>query len=312
MRSAASSTPVASAGQPPSVVAPALAATASSVCARCSTTSAMLQPAAPDGDRHASSSSAARMRSSRSSSAARSSKTSMPPMMPVRAVPGARSGEAVTSVGPREPSERWRVPRRRAPDEPRSTPLQGCGCNQARPRRLPGCGARPDPAGAEGSPPVGHPCPPRPRGLHAEERPQVHAGLGADRAPVGGDVPSGRGLRPLQRPPHPPLVRQPAGRRVPPHARPGERPRPHDAPRARPRPARGGRVPDGGRRRPPRPPGAGRRRPGGRGQDERRQGRARHRAHRARRPDGRRGRRHPGHRGRAPSASIPSWPRRRS
>ncbi len=59
----------------------ALATTPSSDCARWSTTSATVHPAAPDSDRHSASLSPLRMASSRSSSAARSSKTVTPETM---------------------------------------------------------------------------------------------------------------------------------------------------------------------------------------------------------------------------------------
>src|SRR5215472_828700 len=60
------------------VLAPvALATTASSLCARCRTTSLTVQPSAPDGAVHCRSSRPERMPSSRSSSASRSSKIAM-------------------------------------------------------------------------------------------------------------------------------------------------------------------------------------------------------------------------------------------
>ena len=92
---------------------------------------------------------------------------------------------------------------------------------------------------------VGDPGPPGAGGVHAEERPPVHARLGAHRRPLGGVVEAERDLRGLQRPPHPAVVRQPAGGRVPPHAGAGRRTRSRLPPRARPRSSRRRVVPRG-------------------------------------------------------------------
>ena len=66
--------------------------------------------------------------------------------------------------------------------------------------------------------------------------------MGARRQRVGGGVAARRQLRAVQRPPHPAVVRQPAGGRVPSDAGARRPARPHHPPRARPRPARGRRV----------------------------------------------------------------------
>ena len=128
-----------------------------------------------------------------------------------------------------------------------------------------------DPPGARGPAAVGDPRAPRPGSVHAEERAEVHARLGAHRRRVGGGLEAERPVRALQRPAHPALVREPAGHRVPPRARPRRRARPRHPPRARPRSAGCRRVRGGRRGRAPRPPRAGRHRAGRRGQDERRQ-----------------------------------------
>ena len=70
--------------------------------------------------------------------------------------------------------------------------------------------------GARRPPAVGDPGPPRPGGVHAEERSEVHARLGAHRAPVGRDVEARGVVRVVQRPPNPAVVRQPARGGVPP------------------------------------------------------------------------------------------------
>ena len=119
---------------------------------------------------------------------------------------------------------------------------------------------------------VGDPGPARPAAVHAEERAEVHPGLGAHDRRVGRGVPPRDPLRAVRRPAHAAVVRQPAGRRVPPDAGPGRRSRTRPtwcstSTRRRAASFRGG-------RRQPRAgaPGAGRRRAGGRGEDQRRQG----------------------------------------
>src|SRR5690349_12417849 len=73
-----SSTGAPEAGQMPVLAPPALATTASSVCARCRTTSLTDHPPAPDAAAHCRSSRPERMPSSLSCSASRSSKITMP------------------------------------------------------------------------------------------------------------------------------------------------------------------------------------------------------------------------------------------
>ena len=67
-------------------------------------------------------------------------------------------------------------------------------------------------------PAVGDPRDPWAGTVHAEEPPVVHAGVGGDAAAVGRGVQAHGHLRPVQRPAHAAVVRQPAGRRVPPDA----------------------------------------------------------------------------------------------
>ena len=89
---------------------------------------------------------------------------------------------------------------------------------------------------------------------------------------------TGGGLRPVQRPPHAAVVRQPARRRVPPNAGPRRSLGPPDAPRARHRPAGRRHVLSGRPGGAAGAAGADRRRAGRRGEDEWCQGRARVRA----------------------------------
>ena len=134
------------------------------------------------------------------------------------------------------------IRRRRAADQPRPAAVRRRGRDQARVRGLPGRGGRPDAARAGGPAAVGGADPARAGGVHAEERAEVHPGLGADGAGVGGGVAAGDPLRAVQRPAHPDVVRQPAGGGVPPDAVPGRRAGPADA-------AGAGHRPAGGRRR---------------------------------------------------------------
>ena len=78
--------------------------------------------------------------------------------------------------------------------------------------------------------------------VHAEEPAEVRPGVGPRGVGVGRGVAPRGALRPVRRPPHAAVVRQPAGGGVPPDAGPVERARPPDPPGARPRPAGGRRV----------------------------------------------------------------------
>ena len=164
---------------------------------------------------------------------------------PERTVP-APPNPTISSVSPHDRARRGAG--RRAPDEPRSAPVRRCRRDQARAGRLPGRRPRAHPPGARGPAPVGDPGASWRAGLHAEERAEVHPAMGAHGAVVGRELEARGELRAVQRPAHAAVVRQPAGRGVPPHARARRSTRPHDPPRPRPRSARHRRVLSGGSR----------------------------------------------------------------
>src|SRR6266536_2711040 len=130
-----------------------LAATASSVCARWSTTSAIVHPLAADGDAHSRSSRRPRMASSLSCSATRSSKTTMPGLCHAaracRLLPPQHRGLAANSRG--HPPDAPRPPRTRPGRAPGrvlalpATPWPPPG----RPGRAPGHDERPGCARAD-------------------------------------------------------------------------------------------------------------------------------------------------------------------
>src|SRR6266704_7088767 len=97
--------------------------------------------------------------------------------------------------------------RRGTADQPRAAVVPRGGGDQAGPGRVPGCRARPDPAGTAGPAAVGGPGTARPGAVHAEEPAEVHAGLGTGGAAVGGEFASRGVLRAVRRPPYTALVR---------------------------------------------------------------------------------------------------------
>ena len=150
---------------------------------------------------------------------------------------------------------------------------------------------------AAGPAAVGDPGAARPGPVHAEEPAEVHPGLGAP-TPVWAEASHREvSLRALRRPAHPAVVRQPAGGRVPPDARPAPATRTSRptwcSTSTRRRAARSARGP--GRR--SWSAGADRGRADRGGEDQRRQGRAHLRAGRRRNHRRGGGRGHPGHRG---------------
>ncbi len=199
-----------------------------------------------------------------------------------------------------------RVARRRRAHQPRPAPVRRRRRDQARARRLPGPRERADPARARGPATVGDPRAPWAGGVHAEERPEVHARMGTDRFALGRELQARGHVRGLRRPPHAPLVREPACGRVPPGAHHRRRPAAPVPPDPRPRSAGGRRLRGGGAGGASRASGADRSGAGGRGEDERREGCARVRADR-RGGDGGRRRRHACDRG----ARRGARPRRR-
>ena len=141
-----------------------------------------------------------------------------------RSTPGSASQAGVSPAGLASRPDRWEA-HQVSGDEVRDgvsltnldQPLfDGAERDQAGPGRLPGRGQRPDHPGAARPAAVGDPGAARPGAVHAEERPQVHAAVGADGAAVGRGLEARGLLRAVQRPPHAAVVRQPAGGGVPP------------------------------------------------------------------------------------------------
>ncbi|CAA9260549.1 MAG: ATP-dependent DNA ligase, partial [uncultured Corynebacteriales bacterium] len=166
--------------------------------------------------------------------------------------------------------------------------------DQAGAGRLPGADRGPAGAGAGGPAAVGGPGPRRPGAVHAEEPAGVRAGLDRPGRGVGGAVPAGGDVRAVQRHPDAAVVRQPAGRGVPPDADPGARPGLADHDGAGPGPAGGRRLRRRRRGGVPGAAGAGGGRDGRGGEDQRVQGAARDHPGRRRDAAGRGGRGDPG------------------
>ena len=128
--------------------------------------------------------------------------------------------------------------RRRPADQPRQPAGRRARGDQARPRRLPGRGGRPDGAAAGRPAAVGPAGAARAGAVHAAQRVQGRAGLGADGAGVVGRLAPRDRPGALRRPAHAAVAGQPARRRVPRPVLP-DRGRRTDGSGARPRPARG-------------------------------------------------------------------------
>ena len=105
--------------------------------------------------------------------------------------------------------------RRRPADQPRPAAGRRAGRDQGRPRRLPGRVRRPPGAAAGRPAAVGQAGAAGPAAVHAAQRVQGRAGLGAHRAGVVGGVAPRDRPGALRRPPDPAVAGQPAGRRVP-------------------------------------------------------------------------------------------------